>query len=109
MADSLNIVTIWVPHERTVIVWMVVRSEARCAVVSSASPERSAVEVIHALTVLGSERNVQLSCGCIFLCDPEPRTVVSIACHVHAIRVFQRDGEQSRDAEWSEGFIVKLN
>ena len=73
VADGLDVVAVGIEHERAVVVRVILRAQARRAVVLAAGRERCAVERIDAGAILGHDRDVQRLLQLAFAADPEVR------------------------------------
>ena len=71
MANGLDVVTVGVPHERAVIMRMVVRANTWGTVVDAAGGERRRMKRIDGRAVLGEDRDVQRMRQLAFASDPE--------------------------------------
>ena len=70
----LDVVAVWIQHERAVVLLVVVRSRARAAVVAAACCHRSLVESIDERARVRAERDVHRRLvRCLILCEPEVR------------------------------------
>ena len=61
MTDGLDVVTVGIDHERTIVVWMIVRAQARRAIVLGARCERRAIKGIDGFAFLGRKGDMQPS------------------------------------------------
>src|SRR6476469_8682325 len=58
MADGFDIVAVWVQHEGTIVVLVIMRARTRLAVVASTCCEGSFIELIHQLARRDPKRDV---------------------------------------------------
>ena len=59
MADGLNVVSVRIQHEGTVVVSVIVRPHARRAVVPATRGQRGLVERVDLRAIVGAKRDVQ--------------------------------------------------
>jgi len=109
VANSLNIVSIGIQNERAIVVFVIVQSRTRIAIVSSASGKRSLVELIDLLVSCGTEGDMYPWVVWSSLSDPEisfrRNPITEDGC---AASVLFGDLHHHLIAEWCEGIVVKL-
>src|SRR5205809_8145288 len=76
MADRFDVVAIEVAHERGVVARMILRAEARGAIVAPARSQSRLVERAHGGARLDHEREMQRRCRPAVASDPELRLAV---------------------------------
>ena len=64
MANRFDIVAVWIEHEGTVVVWMIVRTESGRTIVAAAGGHGGLKERIDSCTICAGERDVCGS-GCV--------------------------------------------
>src|SRR5271168_5075846 len=78
MADGLDVVAVRVEDEGTVIVRMILRAQARRAIIASAGSERGGVERAHLRLVLRGESHVDRAGWFAAAADPEPALTFAV-------------------------------
>ena len=115
LADRFNIETIGVDHERSIIVRMIMWSEAGRAVVTAALRHRCCVKGVHSSAARGCERDMDAWSALTFRSGPplvtgKPKERLSTGAISDAVIATRLSGchfHHVRDAEWFERSVVK--
>src|SRR5690349_4749636 len=89
MANRLDVVAVGVEHERPIIIRMIMRPQARRAIVLAAGGDRCAVERIDCRAVIRRNRDMYDALEAAFAADPEVRLAVATEadCGASALRL----------------------
>src|SRR5581483_7857747 len=111
MADGLDVVAVGVEHEGGVVIGMVMRAQARRAVVPRAGGDRRCVEGIDLGAVARGEGDMDapLACGAEAFADPEERLALSPEADRRAASgLLVGDSHDDADAERGERLQIEL-
>src|SRR5215468_11770212 len=108
MTDGFNVVAVGVKHEGAVVVGVIMRAQARRAIVASAGRERRLVERINRCAIVGLDRDMHWLVEGAFAADPEIRLAVGAkACGVIAGPSFLHHFHDKAVAERRQGLGVE--
>jgi len=104
MADNLDVMSIGIENESTIIVGMVVRSDTGWSVIQAASRKRCFIELVHGRSVLSCEGDMNASLRHVSMTYPEKRLWFDpVACDSLAL------GVEAFDAKREKGEIVEVS
>lgn len=111
LANNFHIDAVRIQHIRRVIIRVIVRSNARCAVVDSAGRDRGSMEVIDEGASMCNKRNVCAKPRCFLVVDPHAGIAVFAKAVPRSSRtgLFRSQGQDASNTKRGEGTFVEIS
>jgi len=107
MAHGLDVVAIWVAYKCPVVVRMILRAQARFAVVLPTSTNRCDKERINGCAIVCAKREMQRWALRVTIFDPETRARDAIAANARTVGELRWHYVQQRRAQRREGCVIE--